>query len=355
MSFPTPTLKELIQQAQADIAGELQGTSTLSRRSFLRALAIAQAGLAFLMFGFLRRYIENAFPWSAKGTWLLKWASWWSAYAPKEADYAAGDVAITGTNGSVLPQGTLISRSTGKTYETQADATIAAGVATVAVKASDAGIAGNLEAGTALSLVSPVAGINADMTVAVGGITNGSDAEREDDFRVRWTRHVQSSGNGVLEEDFVDMALEVPGVTRAWAYENRDGPGTVAVFFVRDNDPSGIIPNAAAVAEMQAYLSHPSRKPICITVNAYAPVPKPVDLTVRLVPNTEAVRAQAQAEVDDLTRREAVVGKTVLLSHYDEAISLAAGEVDHDILSPEVEPVVAPNEILLPGTVTWVG
>lgn len=353
MQFSTPSLKDLIAQADADIAAELKGDGKLLRRSFLKAMARAQAGLAFLMFAFLRRYIENAFPWSAKGYWLRKWASWWSGYAPKEAAYSIGPVAITGAAGAILPQDTLFQSRAGLTYLTQADAPIVAGVATVQVKAVEPGIAGNLAEGAALSLVSPVAGINADALVAAGGIANGADAETEEAFRARWNRHVQRRTNNSTVQAYVDRALEVPGCTRAWAYENRDGAGTVAVFFVRDNDVS-IIPDAAAIAQMLAYLIDPVRKPVGAEVFVYAPVAVPLNLTIQLTPNTLAVKAQVKAETDDLVKREAELGGTIPLSQINESISLADGETDHVLQLPVATPVVLSNQLLVPGVITWV-
>jgi uncharacterized phage protein gp47/JayE len=352
MSFSTPSLKELIQQADADIDAELQGEKPLLRRSFLRALARAVAGLAFLMFGFLRRYMDNAFPWSAKGVWLLKWASWWSGFTPKAADFASGATALTGTDDYVLPQGTLLSHRSGNTYETQADATIVAGVATVQVKATEPGIAGNLAAGEKLTLISPVAGINGTTTVTADGITNGTDAETEEDFSVRWKLHVQRRSNGTSLTYYEELALEVPGVTRAWAYDNRDGAGTVAVFFVRDNDPD-IIPNAQAIADVQTYIRDKKRKPAGAEVNVYAPDPLPYDMTIRLSPNTVAVQNKVTAEINDLIKRESDLGVTIVLSHVDEGISLADGEFDHKVDLPVADPVVLSNQLLVPGTLTF--
>jgi uncharacterized phage protein gp47/JayE len=350
--FSTPPLKELIRQAQADMQGELKLTVPLRRRSFLRAMALAQAGLAFMMFGFLRRFVENALPWSAKGVWLLKWASWWNGMAPKAADYAVGNVDIAGANGAILPQDTLLRARTGQTFVTQADATIVAGVATVQVKASEAGTASNLDAGTALSLVMPETGINSNATVSAAGIANGTDAEDLEDFRARWDRYRQRRGNGSALTDYEERALEVPGVTRAWAFDDRDGAGTVAVFFVRDNDVN-IIPNAAAVAAVQAHLTDRSWKPAGGTVTTYAPVPVPFNLTIKLRPNSVAVQNKVKAEVDDLIKREADLAATIELSRVSEAVSLAEGETAHKLVDPADEPVVLSNQILVPGAITW--
>ena len=49
-------------------------------------------------------------------------------------------------------------------------------------------------------------------------------------------------------------SAEVPGVTRAWAYANHLGLGTVGVFFVMDDKVGTIIPSGGEVADVQAYI-----------------------------------------------------------------------------------------------------
>ncbi len=86
-------------------------------------------------------------------------------------------------------------------------------------------------------------------------------------------------------------ALEVPGVTRAWCVRRFMGPGTVAVFFMRD-DQADPIPDAEQLAAVAAYIE--PLRPVTADVYVLAPVQKPVVYTIRLTPDTSAVRAAVE-------------------------------------------------------------
>jgi len=72
-----------------------------------------------------------------------------------------------------------------------------------------------------------------------------------------------------------------------------------------------------------------------------------------LAPDTEAVRAAVAAELADLIRREAEPEGGLYLSHIREAISLAAGEVDHALVSPVADVAAGTGEIITMGAITW--
>jgi uncharacterized phage protein gp47/JayE len=162
----------------------------------------------------------------------------------KAATFAVGNVTFAGNDGTLIATGTLLQRSDGQCYTTQADATIAAGTATAAVQAETAGEAGNAAAGVSLALVSPIIGVGSSATVAVGGLALGSDQESDDDLRTRIIERLRFAPQGGAATDYVAWAKKVAGVTRAWAFPPELGLGTVTVRFVRDDDAS-IIPDGA--------------------------------------------------------------------------------------------------------------
>src|SRR5690606_31261962 len=136
-------------------------------------------------------------------------------------------------------------RSDGFEYEVEADAEVVDGVATATVLALTAGIDGNTDAGTSVTLVQPVDDVSSAGEVGEAGIAGGVDAETDDDLRARLMQRIQEPPRGGAVNDYERWALEVSGVTRAWVYPGHLGIGTVGVTFVMDNnDP--IIPDAAA-------------------------------------------------------------------------------------------------------------
>lgn len=349
MAFARPTLTQLIERAQSDVETRLPGTQPRLRNSVLGVLARAHPGAVHGLYGHLDWIARQALPDTADAEFLERWASIWDV-TRKAASFAAGPVTLTGTTGAVVPAGTRLTAADGQEVETDAEVTLAAGTATAQVTALAAGQAGNLAAGTALTLVSPVAGVNAQATVAAGGLVAGADAETDDALRTRLLARIQAQPHGGAEADYIAWALEVAGVTRAWVYPNELGLGTVTVRFVRDDDAS-IIPDAAEVAAVQAHLD--ALRPVTAGLTVVAPIAVPLDLTIHLTPNTSTVQAAVLAELADLLRREAEPGGTILISHIREAISLAAGETNHVLTAPVADVTHTTGQIATLGAITW--
>lgn len=349
MPFTTPDLPSLNDQAAASVEAELPGSDARLRRSNLNVLARVMAGFAHGFYGYLRRFLEECLPWN-KGFLLEMWAGIWGV-TRKAAFAAGGNVVFTGTNGALIGIGTVLQTADGQTYDTIAAGVIAGGVASVGVLAVVPGKSGNLAAGTQLALLNPVAGLAGSVTVGASGVTNGSDIETLDDFYVRFLQRVRNPAHGGSASDYVNWALEVAGVTRAWAIPGWNGVGSVLVLFVRDGDVS-ILPDSAAIALVQAHID--ALRPVTADVMVGAPTVRLVNFTLHLTPDTTAVRDAVTANLADLFRREADAGATLLLSHINRDISLASGELDHVLSVPSANVVCAANEMAVLGTISWI-
>ncbi len=349
MPFSRPTLAQLIERAQTDLETRLPGADAGLRNAALNVLARTHSGAVHGLYGFLDWIAGQVLPDTAEAEYLERWANIW-AITRKPASPAAGSVALAGTSGTVVPAGTVLAAADGREYQTDAEATLAAGAADAQITALIAGQAGNLAAGTALSLVSPIAGLNAQATVGAGGLVGGADAETDAALRGRLLARIQAPPHGGTATDYIAWALEVPGVTRAWCYPRELGLGTVTVRFVRDDD-AGIIPDAGEVQAVQDHID--SVRPVTADVTVVAPIAVPLDFSIRLAPNTAAVQAAVQTELVDLLRREAQPGGTILISHIREAISLAAGETDHTLTVPAADVAHTSGQIAIMGAITW--
>lgn len=349
MPFIRPDLATLIARAEADIETRLPGADARLRRSNLNVLARVHAAAAHGLYGYLDWIARQVIPDTADAEILDRWASWWRVER-RLAAAAVGSVTLTGTNGAVIAAGTSLMRSDGAEYTVDAEATIAGGLAIVSVTAVEAGQAGNAVAASALSLITPVIGVNAAGFVAVGGLTGGADSELDPSLRARLLARVQMPPHGGADFDYVTWALEVPGVTRAWVYPLETSANNVTVRFVRDGDAS-LIPDAAEVATVQAYID--ARRPVTADVSVVAPIADPLAYTIHISPDTAAVRAAVEAELRDLHQREAVPAGTLLLSHMREAVSLAAGETDNVLTVPNTNVVSATGHISTFGGITW--
>jgi uncharacterized phage protein gp47/JayE len=351
MAFERPSLTEIIERTFADLTSRLNLQGALLRRSVVGVLARVLAGASHMLHAHLDWISKQAMPDTATGLYLERWAAIWGV-ARKEAEFAEGStINLTGTvDGTIVPAGTVLQRSDGVQFETDADVTIASGVATAAITALEAGALGNAAAGATLNLVFPIAGVSSTATVAGDGIVNGSDVDDDESLRARMLSRIKQPPHGGAEFDYEMWALEVPGVTRAWVYPLHLGPGTVGVSFVRDND-ANFIPDTGEVTAVQDYIDE--RRPVTADVTVFAPVADTLNFTIAVDPNTAAIKSAVEAELRDLLLREAEPGGTIYLSRINEAISLAAGEFDHVLTAPSADVAYATGHIAKFGAITW--
>lgn len=350
MPFQRPTLDQLIGRTDAEVQARL-GTGPFLRRSILGVLSRVMAGAANALFGYLDWISRQMLPDTADGDQLQRWATI-KDISRKLAMQAAGPVDFAGIDGSPIPVNTPIRRADGVNYQTTAAGVIAAGTATVEVQAIEGGLAGNTGFGVQLFLSSPLPGVQSQCTVSPLGITGGEDEETDDELRARLIQALSAPPHGGAEADYVRWTLEVAGVTRAWAFRNYLGIGTVGVTFAVDDDPTGPIPTPAQVDQVRAYLED-GRRPVTADLFVFAPQAEPVDVVLSVVPDNASVRADVEASLADLFLREAVPGQTLPLSQINEAISTATGETDHTLVAPAVDVVPPKGSMPTLGTITW--
>jgi len=349
MPFSRPDLATLIDRAEADIETRLPGADARLRRSNLNVLARVHSGAAHGLYGYLDWISRQVIYDTAESELLERWAGIWGI-PRKAAAPATGPATLTGTNGAVIPAGTRLVRSDGAEFLVDAEATVAGGTASVTVTADVAGQDGNTVAGSALNLATPIAGVSAGATVAAGGLTGGADIESDDLLRERFLARIRQPPHGGAAHDYIAWAKEVEGVTRAWCFPGELGLGTVTVRFVRDDDASPI-PDAGEVAAVQAHID--TVRPVTADVTVVPPVAVPIAFQIQLAPNSASVQAAVEAELRDLLLREAEPGATILISHVREAISLAAGETDHVLVSPAADITHTVGQMATFGSVAW--
>lgn len=350
MATQRPTLREIIERIEQDISSRL-GTGTPARIALSRVLARAEAGLAHGLYGYIDTKEKNFLPDTGDEASVLRWANLLGI--TRQAPVAAtGTAQATGTEGKVIPAGRQLRSSTGVLYAVDEDATIASGVATIALTALDRGSAGNLPAGTALSFTQPVAGVLSTVTVQAPGLVSGSDIETIEALRVRVLDRMKAPPKGGSASDYIEWAKAAhPDVTRAWVAGQEMSDNSVTVRLVTDDAPDGLIPTEAVLQQVADYIS--IRRPVTAEVYVVAPTAVPLDLEISISPTTQAVKDAVAAELADLIKREAEPGGTILLSRINEAISNAAGESDHVTTSPTANIEHETGEIAVLGDITW--
>ncbi|MDR1946589.1 MAG: baseplate J/gp47 family protein [Desulfovibrio sp.] len=356
MPFERPTLQTLVARACADIESRLQtGTATFVlfvRRQLLGVLGRMSGGLTHGLYGYLSWQALQVMPDTAEAEHMERWAAIWGM-TRKPASTAEGLVICKGVNGIVIPAGTEFQRQDAVRYISLTDALVGQhtpGEAIAAVRAQEAGAAGNAPDLTPLQLAAPVLGVEAQAR-ADGNITGGADAESDASLRARLLARIRRPPRGGAAHDYIRWALEVPGVTRAWCYPLENGIGTVSVRFLMDDSYPDGIPTPEDVARVAAYID--SVRPVTAEVYVLAPTAVPLDLSIRITPDTPLVRRNAEAAVWAALKRDAVPGGTILLSRINEAISLAEGEEDHVLLQLAGNVLYEPGQMPVPGVIDW--
>jgi uncharacterized phage protein gp47/JayE len=354
MPFARPTLSDLVEEARAEL-NRLPGADSRLRRSLLDVLARIVAAAVWGIYGFGVWILSQVFEDTAEAEQLERKAAIWGL--PRiAATFASGSIDLVGEDGTVVSEATRFRRADGVEFDSTADATIASGTAVVPVTAVLPGETGNCDAGMKLSFLSPVAGAANPATVHSGGITGGGDQETDEALRTRLLQRIRTPPHGGSFDDYDGWArAALVGVTRVWV--TSPNPGEVLVLFVMDGGggAGGIIPSVGQIAVVQDYIDDFGRRPVTASVAVDAPTTTAVAFTIDLGTNdTSAIRAAVSAELVDLFRRESSPGGTILLSHIREAISGAAGEVDHVLTVPSANVVLSANHIPILGTITWV-
>jgi uncharacterized phage protein gp47/JayE len=348
MPFTRPTLPELVDRTQQDFVSRLSLAGAVLRRSMVYVLSRVLAGAAHMLHGHLDWLSRQLFAATAERLYLLRFASLFGI-APTAADYAEGTVLFTGSDGSVIPTGTVLLRSDGAQYVTDSEATVSSGEATASVTAVLAGADGTLLADLVLSFESPVAGVDSTATVTAS-TKDGRDEEGTESVRTRFVERLQSPPHGGADTDYIAWAKEVPGVTRVWVGAGELGAGTVLVRFVRDGD-ADIIPSAGEVDDVQTHLDEV--RPVTAAVTALAPVETPLALTLEVTPDTSDVRAAVEAELTDLMEQTAAPGATLQLWTIRQAIGDAAGLTSYTLTSPSADVTHTAGQLATLGVITW--
>jgi uncharacterized phage protein gp47/JayE len=348
MPFVRSTPAEMRERLRAEVAAALEGSDPRQRRSveevLVRLIAIAseeeQQHLDWVA--------DQVMVDTAEAEFLDRHGAIWGI--PRlPASAARGSVTVTGTPGAVVPAGTELRRGDDARYTLDGDVAIGAGgAATGGVTATTPGALGNAEPGTALTFVTPAAGIASGAVVAAGGLAAGSDQELDDELRPRVLAKIQDPPAGGKASDYAAWARAVPGVGRVFVFPTQYGPGTVAVLFLTQDGGIPPAPLVTAVAEAIEL-----ERPVTAAVSVLAPTASPVAFSIELDPDTAASRAAAAAALAEYFAEEAAPGGTLRLSRASAAISAASGETWHRIALPADDVTLGWGQLPTLGPVTW--
>lgn len=346
MPFERPTLTTVDQRIQADLKSRLPGTEPQLAQSLLGILARMEAGSVHGLYGGLDWLSRNLLPTTQDAAILGEWATIYNV--PRlRATPASGLVAFTGTG--AVPKDTALTGPNGLTYHTT-QAITAPNNATV--EASQPGSTGNVAQGATLTLVSPLAGVDANAVVGADGLTGGADQEGVADWSSRLLQRIRNPPQGGSMSDYERWAREAhPAVTNVWVLPTTPQPGQVTLYLMAYGSTANGIPSQTVIDAVEAHIQ--TVRPVAAQVFVFAPAPDVVNITVQLAPFTNAVKQAVTDALEELFEREAAPGAAIPLSHIDEAVSAAVGEYDHQLTGlTQANLTPSSGRILLLGSLT---
>lgn len=245
---------------------------------------------------------------------------------------------------------------------TPATGTITAGFTTASatVEAVALGAAGNQDAGTELTMQTPIAGVDSTVRVTYGTLSGGTDIETDDALRARYLSRIQNPVAQFNVAAIDAKAKEVPGVTRVFVQEITPAVGQVTVYFMRDNDVPAI-PTAADVTSVKNKLLEilpANTDPADLIVAAPTAVATAFTFTA-ISPATSTMRTAIEASLAQLFSEELDVGEDLTSDAYRSVIyntvDTVTGErvASFTLSAPVGDVAVSNSQIATLGAVTW--
>lgn len=352
MPWTTPALTQLRALNRDNITARLNSGAMIPN-SVLRVMSDANAGLAYLTLLYLDWQAKQLLPDTAETTFLDRFASiWLKNYGGgrKTATFASGSAIVNGIAGTVIPLGTQFTGqgapSTSSSppvnvlYQSTAQITIGTGQTPINLEALTAGAVGNQDPGSIISFATGIGGTNGQVTIVT--MTGGADQETDDELRARVLLRIQQPPMGGAANDYVEWALSIPGVTRAWCSPNEMGIGTVTVRFMMDelratpgNYLTSGFPTSTDVAAVQAYIN--GVRPVTAQdIFVEAPIPEPISFVLgNLNASDSGTLANITASVNNMILLKGapasvnngtpVPGQTIYAAWVSDAVYQAAG------------------------------
>ncbi|HDR2750802.1 TPA: baseplate J/gp47 family protein, partial [Enterobacter asburiae] len=132
------------------------------------------------------------------------------------------------------------------------------------------------------------------------------------------------------------------------------------VAFVMDGN-SSIIPSDSDITRVTDYIAgHPNPitgviegQPEGPEVTVFAPKLKPLDMTIKISPKTDALKDEITKGLASLFYNKCDPGSTLTTSSIVRVIAASQSLTDFELISPTSPTYSAADELLVPGTITW--
>ena len=366
MSWNRPSLSQLIVRIENDITSRLIGLVPLLQRALLKILARVFSGAFDATYGHQQFLADQITVGTASEEWLRRYAFQWDVPI-LDATFANAIYIFTGTPTTVISINTILVRSDGIEYITTATDSIGAGGSVnIPITCRTAGSIGNAAAGTPLSLVSPIIGVDTEGVMTGDGAEGGVDGDDIEEIRRNVLNRMKEPPMGGSPNDYKTVSEEVAGVERAFPFGNYINlavvPGNVTVVIAATDFT---VPGAPLLADVLAALNDPDFKPII--GNHFVQPIEPIDIefNISIEPFDSGVQDNITQNLKDVfhaydyNKEEVPIipGGTILISHIRNAISTSGtfnyviNEIKVNAISVPVDQDISLNDYQFPNLI----
>lgn len=362
MPFPLPTPAQLTRRGEALLEAALRkrrpgvSPAAISRavrdpNSMAAAIIRMTVTMMYEAHLHLRWWGDQYFPDTAEIELLLRHAAIWGI-TRRAATRALGYATVAGVEGAIVPVDAVLVGAGSQLYTVTEGATVVGGVATITVRAVDAGTSGNAGSGTRLSFQAAVDGISPqEAVVDAGGLAGGAAIESAASLLARLLAEIREPAHGGAKNDYPRWVQNTFAAAHVATLPNWVGEGTVGVVVAMGTAAEPRVPSPAEIEAMAVHLD--GLRPVTAEVVLIPVDLLDVDITLAVDPDEARVRTAAAAAIGTHFAADAGIGAPFYRSRLGEAISAASGEYRHQLSLPATD--VLPSEVQLPvpGAITW--
>lgn len=326
------SVDEIYEEMRGIIPTDIDTSQGSHTWNFLRPTALVVSEVCEYI---LPRVVQLIFPATSYGEYLDAHATV-RGMSRRAATAASGELTITGSAGTVIPQGSVFSTVSANaddpsiSYATTAAATIpSTGSVTVAVQCTQTGTVGNAPENTVILVSSRINGITAVTNEAA--ITGGTDEETDASLQARIEEYDLTQGESYTGNvsDYRRRAMSVDGVGSATVIPANDDTGLVTIVITDANGDPATEQLCEAVYNYIMSPDSPSER--LAPVNAYLEVEAPTTIAITI---SATVELEEDATVDSVK----TAFRTALTSYMPEA------EADGEIKYTRIAAILSATE-----------
>jgi len=264
-----------VEQIKNDILNRISSDLDKSEGSFINDMVSGVAYEIWKVYQSMDALIPIAFVDETSGEYIDKRAA---EYGIKRKPGTKAEVALsfTGTDGTVIPKGKIFVTSEGLQFETSEDVTIENGAASVTATAVEIGSEYNVEVETITGQLISLSGLTSVTNLEPA--TGGADPETDAALVKRLYDYLQNPATSGNAAHYRQWALEVDGVGAAKVIPLWNGPGTVKVLIVGNNNEPV---DQSIVEKCRVHIEE--NRPIGATVTVVSAEGLPINVSVSVI------------------------------------------------------------------------